>query len=224
MFEMIGNPDKQADMEKYMRQQFQFLGLQTPERKAQSKALIQQSKKLPIRSVHSLIADLYDRVEREYQYVAIDVAYANVTRFTYSDLKELTQYIQRKSWWDTVDSWRKIYGKFVVLHSEQKGAVFNLFYKHPNMWMRRISIILQLHEKETLDTHLLTLAIDYDIDTDEFFIQKAIGWALRNYSKYNPFWVSMFVENRDLSKLAKKEASKYLKEINWEENFFDDKL
>ncbi len=131
MFEMIGNPDKQGDMEKYMRQQFQFLGLQTPERKAQSKALIQQSKKLPIRSVHSLIADLYDWVEREYQYVAIDVAYANITRFTYSDLKELTQYIQRKSWWDTVDSWRKIYGKFVVLHSEQKGQFLICFINIP---------------------------------------------------------------------------------------------
>lgn len=85
-----------------------------------------------------------------------------------------------------------------------------MFYQHDNFWMRRVAIILQLLEKDTLDTVLLTKAIEYDIKTDEFFIQKAIGWALRNYSKFNPEWVREFVEQHQLSKLAVKEATKYL--------------
>ncbi len=76
--------------------------------------------------------------------------------------------------------------------------------------MRRLSIDLQLLEKETLDTELLTKAIEYDIHTDQFFIQKGIGWALRNYSKFNPNWVRKFVASHDLSKLAVREGTKYV--------------
>ena len=210
MFKMPENKENQAPMERYMRNQFKFLGLKTPQRKAASKDFIRESKQLSIPEVMREIATLYDREEREYQYVAIDIAYANVKRLSFADIQTLTQYIQVKSWWDTVDTWRKVFGTFVVLHPVEKRRVFELFYQHPNFWMRRVSIILQLLEKNTLDTDLLTKAIVYDIDTDEFFIQKAIGWALRNYSKFNPDWVRNFVANHDLSKLAVREGTKYL--------------
>ncbi|GAD16288.1 DNA alkylation repair protein [Lentilactobacillus otakiensis] len=210
MFKMPENKENQAPMERYMRNQFKFLGLKTPQRKAASKDFVRESKQLSIPEVMREIATLYDREEREYQYVAIDIAYANVKRLSFADIQTLTQYIQVKSWWDTVDTWRKVFGTFVVLHPVEKRRVFELFYQHPNFWMRRVSIILQLLEKNTLDTDLLTKAIVYDIDTDEFFIQKAIGWALRNYSKFNPDWVRNFVANHDLSKLAVREGTKYL--------------
>ncbi|GAA2970568.1 DNA alkylation repair protein [Lentilactobacillus parakefiri] len=210
MFTMVGNVEDQAPMARYMRNQFKFLGLKTPQRKAASKAFIKASKAIPVAEMMAKIADLYTREEREYQYVAIDVAYANVKRLSFADIQALTKYIQIKSWWDTVDTWRKVFGTFIVLHPEKKHVVFNLFYQHDNFWMRRVAIILQLLEKDTLDTVLLTKAIEYDIKTDEFFIQKAIGWALRNYSKFNPEWVREFVEQHQLSKLAVKEATKYL--------------
>lgn len=210
MFKMPENKENQAPMERYMRNQFKFLGLKTPQRKAASKDFVRESKQLSIPEVMREIATLYDREEREYQYVAIDIAYANVKRLSFADIQTLTQYIQVKSWWDTVDTWRKVFGTFVVLHPVEKRRVFELFYQHPNFWMRRVSIVLQLLEKNTLDTDLLTKAIVYDIDTDEFFIQKAIGWALRNYSKFNPDWVRNFVANHDLSKLAVREGTKYL--------------
>ncbi|MCI2020743.1 MAG: DNA alkylation repair protein [Lentilactobacillus buchneri] len=210
MFQMIGNLQNQPYMEKYMRNQYRFLGLKTPDRKAQSKEIVTASKKWPIARVFSTITALYQRDEREYQYVAIDIAYVNVKRLTFSDIDRLTAYIQIKSWWDTVDSWRKTFGQFVRLYPEEKRRVFNLFYQHENFWMRRIAITLQLLEKETLDKELLTKAIEYDINTEEFFIQKAIGWSLRNYSKYNPEWVKTFIAAHELSKLAVKEGSKYL--------------
>lgn len=68
----------------------------------------------------------------------------------------------------------------------------------------------QLTEKETLDTEMLTEAIETDQYTNEFFLQKAIGWALRNYSKVNPGWVGDFIATHELSNLAQREASKYL--------------
>lgn len=210
MFEMSHNQINQAPMESYMRNQFPFLGLKTPQRKAESKDYIKASKKLPMSAIYTEIADLYRRDAREYQYVAIDIAFANVKRLSFEDLQRLTKYIQIKSWWDTVDSWRKVFGTYVVIHPEQKEDVFNLFYKHDNFWMRRVAIILQLLEKDTLDTNLLTKAITYDLDTDEFFIQKAIGWALRNYSKFDPAWVRQFVASHNLSKLAIKEGTKYV--------------
>jgi 3-methyladenine DNA glycosylase AlkD len=210
MFKMTSSKENQVPMERYMRNQFKFLGLKTPQRKAESKAYIKDSKKLPLPEVFQEIADLYKRDEREYQYVAIDMAYANVRRLSFEDIQSLTRYIQIKSWWDTVDTWRKIFGTFVVLHPEEKKRVFSLFYKHNNFWMRRLSIDLQLLEKETLDTELLTKAIEYDIHTDQFFIQKGIGWALRNYSKFNPNWVRKFVASHDLSKLAVREGTKYV--------------
>ena len=210
MFEMKANKANQAPMARYMRNQFQFLGLKTPQRKAASKAFIQASKTVPVAKMMEEIAELYDRDEREYQYVAIDVADANVKRLSFKDVKTLTKYIQVKSWWDTVDTWRKVFGDFVVLHPDEKRAVFDLFYQHDNFWMRRVAILLQLLEKDTLDTELLAKAIEYDIDTDELFIQKAIGWALRNYSKFNPAWVRRFVAEHHLSKLAVREGTKYL--------------
>ena len=197
-------------MERYMRNQFKFLGLKTPQRKAASKDFIKESKQMSVSQVMEEIADLYKREEREYQYVAIDIAYANVRRLSFADIQALTHYVQVKSWWDTVDTWRKVFATFVILHPSKKQRVFELFYQHPNFWMRRVSVILQLLERETLDTELLTRAIEYDIHTDEFFIQKAIGWALRNYSKFNPDWVRKFVASHDLSKLAVREGTKYV--------------
>ncbi|ANZ60353.1 6-O-methylguanine DNA methyltransferase [Secundilactobacillus paracollinoides] len=209
-FSLIENPINQTPMAKYMRNQFPFAGLKAPERKQQSHDLIQASKKLRISEILSGVTQLYQRPQREYQYVAIDMCVANVRRLSFADITHLTRYITEKSWWDTVDTWRKVFGLYIMRHPEQKQAVFALFYQNANMWMRRVSIILQLTEKETLDTLLLTKAIENDLNTDEFFIQKAIGWALRNYSKMDPEWVKRFIQTHQLSKLARHEGAKYL--------------
>ncbi|MDN5951167.1 MAG: DNA alkylation repair protein, partial [Loigolactobacillus coryniformis] len=95
-------------------------------------------------------------------------------------------------------------------HPEQKAAIFQLFYQSPNLWERRIALTLQLKEKDAVDTIMLTQAILFDQYTDEFFIQKAIGWALRQYSKFAPDWVMQFLNTHQLSNLAVREASKYL--------------
>lgn len=202
--------ENQAAMAAYMKDHFSFLGVRAPARKEQSKELIRSSKEISLEELFIWIDFLYQKSGREYQYVAIDVAIANVKRFSLEDISYLAHYVMEKSWWDSVDSWRKLFGDYVVLHQVDKEAVFGLFYKHPNFWMRRIAILLQLTEKATLNQELLKKAIVFDQKTDEFFIQKAIGWALRSYSKTNPQWVKAMIANYQLSPLAIREGSKYL--------------
>lgn len=189
-----------------------FAGLKTPERKRQSKRLIKQSKTVTIPELLAGIGAIYQRSEREYQYVAIDLMVANVKRLSLTDMTQLASLVTQKAWWDSVDTLRKGFGDYIRLHPMDKKAVFDLFNGQPDFWMRRVAITLQLMEKEHTDTQMLTAAILPDLKTPEFFIQKAIGWALRNYSKVDPRWVSRFILTHELSRLASREGSKYLEQ------------
>ncbi|MCH5461565.1 DNA alkylation repair protein [Lactobacillus sp. LC28-10] len=209
-FQLIGDPALSTEMARYMRNQFPFTGLKTPERKRQSKELMTASKKIAIPELLTGIVLLFQREEREYQYVAIDLMVANVKRLTFADIQELAKLVTQKSWWDTVDALRKAFGDYIRLYPNEKRQVFELFNGADNFWLRRVAITLQLMEKEKTDTKMLTEAILPDIDTPEFFIQKAIGWALRNYSKVDPQWVGKFMASHQLTRLATREGSKYL--------------
>ncbi|WP_172188341.1 DNA alkylation repair protein [Lentilactobacillus kribbianus] len=209
-FELMGDPNNRKPMANYMRDQFVFAGVKAKARQEQAKPLIKASKSLAFNEIKTLIANLYARSEREYQYTAIDVAVANVRRFNLAELQALLPFVTQKAWWDTVDSWRKVLGLYIARHQEDKATVFSWLYQQDDFWLRRLSIILQLTEKEKTDQIMLTQAIENDLNTDEFFIQKAIGWALRQYSKLNPNWVADFIADHQLSKLAVHEGSKYL--------------
>lgn len=212
-FQLTGNPALREPMARYMRDQFIFVGLKTPERKLQAKELIKQSKGVTTSELLDGINTLYQRPEREYQYVAIDVMVANVKRLSFADLQELAQLVTQKAWWDSVDALRKGFGDYIQIHPDEKRQVFELFNGKQNFWLRRVAITLQLMEKERTDTQMLTAAILPDLATPEFFIQKAIGWALRNYSKVNPQWVTTFIAAYELSRLAVSEGSKYLNRV-----------
>lgn len=209
-FELVGNAEVAPAMAHYMKDKFTFIGIKSTERKEQGKLLLRKSTKLPSNTVKAWVSELYGRTFREYQYVAIDLAIQNLRKWNFDDIVTFKQFVAQKSWWDSVDAWRTLFGKYVKLHPDEKAKVFELFYQSDNFWERRVAINLQLMEKDTLDTEMLTKAVLYDQNTNEFFIQKAIGWSLRQYSKYNPNWVSQFLRTHELSKLAVKEGSKYL--------------
>lgn len=209
-FELMGDPNNREPMANYMCDQLVFAGVKSKARQEQEKPLIKASKSLAFNEIKTIIANLYARSEREYQYTAIDVAVANVRRFNLAELQSLLPFVTQKAWWDTVDSWRKVLGLYIARHPEDKATVFSWLYQQDDFWLRRLSIILQLTEKENTDQIMLTQAIENDLNTDEFFIQKAIGWALRQYSKLNPNWVADFIADHQLSKLAVHEGSKYL--------------
>ena len=109
-----------------------------------------------------------------------------------------------------MDTIKKVFSDWAKQNPQCLPEVFSWFYQHDNFWRRRLGLILQLGYRTQTDVALLEQAIAADVTTDEFFIQKAIGWALRDYSKTNPAWVKTILARYPLSALAVKEASKYL--------------
>ncbi len=206
------DPETALGMAAYMKNKFPFAGVKSPQRKEQEHALLIASKKLTDDELHEQFATLYDLPEREYQYVAIDMMAHNVTRLTLDDLTWLSTYITNKPWWDSVDAIRGVIGHTVKRHPEWLSTVGTWYAKKPDFWQRRVGITLQLGFKRLTDeTYLNDVLVD-DLTTDEFFIQKAIGWALRDYSKTNPEWVIAFMQDHRsvLRPLALREGSKNL--------------
>lgn len=210
-FQFIGNAQNAQAMRAYMRDQFPFVGLKSPERKAQEKPLLQQAKAWDQTQLLEAFAELYAKPEREYQYAALDLARKYATRFDFDGIQTLAGYVTVKPWWDTVDNLRPIFWRYLQHHYEDMPKVWALFYDQTDFWLRRVAITLQLSAKSETDVNLLTQAIEYDLTTEEFFIQKAIGWALRQYARNDAQWVKAFIQaHPDLSKLAVREALKHL--------------
>lgn len=215
-FQLVGNSDSAQRMAANTGNQFDFLGVLVGQRRRQSTDLVHSSKQWSIVEIFSAMGDLFSRPEREYQYVAIDIAIANVRRFDIDDMQHFCQWITVNAWRDTGDNWRQFFSKYLTLHREQKPMVFALFFKNDNIWLRRIAILLQINEDFSLDTDMLSAAILYDRNTDDKQIQLAIGRALRTYSKYNPVWVRNFLRQHGLSMVAAKEARRYLLSYDFE--------
>ncbi|EOH95670.1 DNA alkylation repair protein [Enterococcus moraviensis ATCC BAA-383] len=204
------NTEKAKQMAAYMKNLFPFAGVTAPERATVEKELLKISKKMPFTKLLDLVRFYYQKPEREYQYLAIDLATVNVKRFSFEEMICFKPFVITKAWWDSVDAWRKFFGLWGAHHFEEMPQLFAAFFGEEDFWHRRIAINLQLLYKEKTNTVLLKKAIIYDKTTDEFFIQKAIGWSLRQYSKTDPDWVKTLIETTKLSPLAIREGSKYL--------------
>ena len=128
-----------------------------------------------------------------------------------ADLSRLHRLITTKSWWDTIDFLDRIVGGIALRYPETKAVILK-WSMDENIWLRRVAIDHQLLRKEKTDTALLAQILDNNLGQSEFFINKAIGWALRDYSKTNPERVRKYIENRreKMAALSIREASKYL--------------
>ena len=130
---------------------------------------------------------------------------------TYDDIPRIKVYIKCKSWWDTTDSLDRVIGQ-IGLRDSRVDALMLEWSLDDDFWVRRVAIDHQLCRKEKTNTELLEKILVNNFGSDEFFINKAIGWSLRDYSKTNPEWVRAFVEKHAdrMSKLSVKEAGKYI--------------
>ncbi len=128
-----------------------------------------------------------------------------------SDLPKLEQLVVTKSWWDTVDILDRVVGSLVYNKPELEKIILQ-WSLSDNIWLRRVAIDHQLLRKEKTNVQLMEKILQNNLDQTEFFINKAIGWALRDYSKTNPAWVACFIDkNKEkMADLSIKEASKYL--------------
>lgn len=203
------NEEKARQMAAYMKNHFSFAGMPKPERWAWQKMILSKSKELSISELLAIVSFYYEKAEREYQYLAIDLIQQNIKRLSFDDLIVLLTLVQKKEWWDTIDAWRKVYSTWCKLHMEQLEEISLLFEKQEDFWLRRIAITLQLGFKTETNVQLLERVILEDHATKEFFIQKAIGWALRDYSKTNAHWVKEQLA-KEWHALTIREACKYL--------------
>lgn len=209
-FRSFNNPKQASKMSAYMRNQFSFIGIPSPERKAHSIYLFKALKSISKSELLDLSKQLWLCDEREFQYFTMELLDKHKLKLTDTDLKFGEFLILNKSWWDTVDYLATHFFAPILLSMEydmRKDYVLKLA-NHNNMWLNRVGIIFQLSRKMETETELLELAILPHLESKEFFHQKAIGWALRQYAKYNPGWLIQYLQDHKLSSLSVREAMK----------------
>lgn len=210
-YEEARNREQAVKMEAYMKNKFPFFGLKRPQRNEIQKVWISKAKSMGHDEFLELIKSLWNLEEREMQYVALDLIMKYKRKLTIQDLHFGEYLIVHKSWWDTVDALSThFFGPLLLKNIPTETTYPTYLLKHENMWMNRVSLIFQLQYKEETNHQFLHDAISQLKINNEFFIQKAIGWALRQYSKYNPNWVENEIKIQNIKGLALREASKYL--------------
>jgi 3-methyladenine DNA glycosylase AlkD len=212
-FSLHADRQRAIKMKAYLRNQFEFLGIQTPTRRSIYKDL----PKLPKdpQYILKIANELWDKPEREYRYVACDLLIKNAKVFNLNDLPAFKKLLQKDSWWETVDSLSSAISDIVLnekLNNRESQHTMDEWLLDSDFWVRRSAMIHQLGWKKHTDTerlirYSLTLAPE-----SEFFIRKAIGWAFRDYAKCNPAFVQNFMHlNKSVfSNLTVKEATKNL--------------
>ena len=202
--------DNAIPMEKYMRNKFRFLGIKTPERRKLAKKLFKNIDK-NTEIDWDFVFKCWENDFREMQYLALDYIKILQKTLLLKDITDLKKLIVSKSWWDTIDNIDLIIGQ-MALEFEEIDEILLEWSISENIWLRRIAIDHQLLRKENTKTEVLEKILTNNFWSDEFFINKAIGWALRDFSKTNPVWVKNFLEkySSKMSSLSIKEASKYL--------------
>ena len=205
----VANTGNAASMTEYMRDRYIYFGVKAPERKAILKTIIDQYKsQLDRPVVIQIVRELYDHPERELHYCAVELTTRFLKKkFLREDISLIQFLITTHSWWDTVDMIAKHHlGGYLRIYPEETTKVITYFSDANNLWLNRSAILFQLDYKTVTDAALLFSLCLKHKDTGEFFINKAIGWALREYSKTDPEAIIAFVSKNCLAPLSEQEA------------------
>ncbi len=211
-FEKNSNAKIALGQKAYMKNLFEFYGIKTTERREiQKPFLVKQY--LPAKSeLKAIVKTLWEKPQREYQYFSQELVFKYVNQLELKDIKLYEYMVTHKSWWDTVDFIaNKLMGEYFKTYPKQRYKYVEKWLKSNNIWLQRSALLFQLKYKKDVDTNLLNSTINSLLGSKEFFINKAIGWVLREYSRTNPKWVIEFVKNTELNNLSKKEALRLIK-------------
>lgn len=197
-------------MSKYMQDKFRFLGVRGATRTEIYKKYFLDARKTKTID-WDFVESCWNKEEREFQYIVVYYLKAMQKFLKREDISRLKYLIVTKSWWDTVDLLAKVVGSLVI-RIEGYDQIMLEWSKDSNIWLKRVAILYQLSLKEKVDKQVLERILVNNLGDSEFFINKAIGWALRDYSKFNPEWVREFIEKNKngMANLSIREASKYL--------------
>ena len=210
----LADEAKAEGMKSYLLNQFEFLGLAAPVRRAAVKEIgkVKWQSSVDLLAVAEL---LWQKPQREYRYTAVDLLRQHSAQLSVNDLPTLQALLLQDAWWETVDGLSAVIADVMHVAVQQNpnaAATMDVWLKHPSHWVRRSAMLHQLGWRLDTDTTRLFGYATQLADEKEFFIRKAIGWALRDYARWNPEAVTAFVlQHRDtLSGLTVREAVKHL--------------
>lgn len=210
-YNKVADAEKAIAMKAYMKGHFDFYGIPKPIRKIVNTALFKEFDLLEEVEKIAIVKTLWKAPQRELHYFAVE-AIARKPKLWPVDIHLLfDEMILHKSWWDTVDTmavW--CCGVFLQQHPEFTKQKIKTWTDSDSFWMHRTALLFQLKYKGATDVKLLFRLCEKYASQKEFFIRKAIGWVLREYSKTNPDSVADFIDQTALSPLSIKEGSKYL--------------
>ena len=211
-FVKAGNPQIALEQKAYMRNQFEFYGLKAATRRSVQKPFLMKAYLPPKSALSSTVKTLWGKPQREYQHFSQELAYKYVKQQEIEDIEFYEYMVQHKSWWDTVDFIAtKLMSEYFKSYPEQIEPYVNKWLESDNIWLQRSALLFQLKWKKDIDTDLLRFSIKSLRGSKEFFINKAIGWVLREYSRTNPEWVLNFTHEVELNPLSRREALRLLK-------------
>ena len=199
-------------MKRYMKDKFEFFGIKSVERKKLTKKFLAFHGIPSEEGYEEVIREMWGLPQRELQYAALNILERLVKKWIPVEIKLLEHLIVTKSWWDTVD-WlaTRIVGVRFRQNPELISSTHSRWIKSENIWLQRVCILFQLKYKQETDEKLLFSTIQELSESDEFFIQKAIGWALREQSKTDPAVVQKFIDENELAPLSRREALKVIR-------------
>jgi 3-methyladenine DNA glycosylase AlkD len=211
LYKKHGNKEQAEGAKAYMRNQFEYFGLKA----AVWRSLFKEytKKNFPIYAdVPVIVKELFALPERELQYAAVELLALYKKQWDKEVIGLIEFIIITKSWWDTVDhAASELTGPYFTLFPSGIKKVTGKWNRSKNIWLQRSSIMFQKVYREKTDTALLSQYILHLRHSDEFFVQKAIGWALRQYSYTDAKWVKDFVQKNKLAPLSEREALKRIK-------------
>ncbi len=225
------NETNAVAMKKYMKDISDFFGIKAPQRKALLKEFLSEkvtskiqkpplsiseqkqaflSEKTEYPAIFDTVSALWAMPYRELHYCAIDLLEKQKRHFQAADYLFFEKLLTEKSWWDTVDTLSsQVIAPYFKKFPDQIRPVTERWLESENMWLQRVCLIFQLSYRKETDFMLLTDYILVLKESKQFFIQKAIGWSLRQYARTNPKAVKYFVENTELPPLSIREALKH---------------
>ena len=211
------DPERAVGQQRYMKSAMPFLGLTSPGRREVVRpVLADPALRLDSRpAFERAVRSLWEGAEfREERYAALDLLRHRAYRsWRDPDLMPLVEHlVVTGAWWDLVDELASVVGEVLLIDPEGEGLRMRDWAERDDLWLRRSAIISQLRHRERTDTDLLASVIEVNLDDREFFVRKAIGWALRQYARTDPAWVQAFVDRHcdRMSGLSRREALKHL--------------
>ena len=207
------NREMAIPMENYMKNNFSYLGIKTVERRLLLSIAWEKHKEEIKLNFRAIAWELFNKKEREFHQCGLEIIIKEIKKhYLLEDILLIEKLITTNSWWDSVDFLAKyLLGNYLLQFPDETLKTIEKFSNSNNMWLNRSAIIFQLSYKKDTNFEILKSECEKHKHSNEFFIQKAIGWALREYSQYNPYSVKEYVTATNLKPLSQREALRKIK-------------